>query len=75
MIVMYTRPGCSRCVDLKEILCSQGIEYVEYIIDGDVSREEVVERFPGVKMLPIVVLDSVLTDSDALIAKLKETKI
>lgn len=75
MIEMYTRAGCNRCVVLKEILRSKGVEYVEYTIDEDVSRDEVIAKFPGVTALPIVVHDSVLTDSDALISKLKETKI
>jgi len=75
MIDMYTRPGCSRCVVLKNFLRSQGVEYKEYIIDEDVTRDEVVAKFPGVTSLPIVVYKSVLTDSDALMLKLKETNI
>jgi len=72
MIEVYTRPGCSRCEVLKGILRGKSVEYVEYTIDEDVSRDYVLSKFPGVTALPIVVHDSVLTDSETLI-KLMET--
>lgn len=71
-IEVYTRAGCSRCVNLKEILRNKNVEFTEHIIGETVTREEVVERFPNIKMLPIVVCDSVLTDSDKLVNLIME---
>lgn len=74
-IEIYTRQGCSKCVVLKEILQSKNVEYTEHEIDKTVSRDEVVSKFPNVKMLPIVLVDSELSDSDTLVTLISENKV
>lgn len=55
MFSIYTRDGCSFCEKAKKLLNQNNIQYNEYSIGKNVLREEVLEKFPGVKMLPIVV--------------------
>jgi glutaredoxin len=74
-IEIYTRQGCSKCVVLKEILQNKNVEYTEHEIDKTVSREEVVSKFPNVKMLPIVLVNSELSDSDTLVTLISENKV
>lgn len=74
-IEIYTRQGCSQCVVLKEILQNQNVEYIEHEIDRTISRDEVISKFPSVKMLPIVIVDSVLTSSENLMTLIKENKV
>ena len=74
-IEVYTRPGCSRCVTLKETLKSINVGFAEYVIDENITRDEVVEKFPNCKMLPIVTMNSNLIDSDKLLSLLTEKKI
>ncbi len=59
MIELYTRPGCLYCDRAKSILRSVGANYVEHIIDVTISRQNVLELFPNVKSLPIVVINGV----------------
>jgi hypothetical protein len=62
-------------VVLKEILQNKNVEYTEHEIDKTVSREEVVSKFPNVKMLPIVLVNSELSDSDTLVTLISENKV
>lgn len=59
MIELYTRPGCLYCDRAKSILRSVGANYIEHIIDVNVSRKDVLELFPTAKSLPIVVINGV----------------
>lgn len=57
MIEMYTRPGCSYCTKAKTILHNLKLEYNEIVIGTHVNREQVIERFPNNKQLPIIVVN------------------
>ena len=74
-IEIYTRDGCNRCVNLKKILQKENVEYKEYVIGENISREQVLEKYPDAKMLPIVVYESVkLADGDQLVKIIMENK-
>lgn len=74
-IEIYTKTSCSRCVSLKNTLLKHDVEYTEYVIGENISREEVLEKYPDAKMLPIVVYKSVkLADSDQLVKIIMENK-
>ena len=55
MITIYTRDGCSFCDKAKSFMNENNIQYTEMSIGKNVQREEVIQKFPGVKILPIVV--------------------
>lgn len=74
-IEIYTRQGCSQCAELKEILQKQNVEYIEHEIDRTVTRDQVISKFPGVKMLPVILVDSVLVSSENLMTLIEEKKV
>ena len=55
MIVMYTTATCPRCVQLKQKLKAEGKEYIEMIVEKDVSREKFKEQYPNVRSFPHIV--------------------
>lgn len=55
MFSIYTRDGCSFCEKAKNLLNQNNLQYTEYSIGKNILREEVLQKFPGIKMLPIVV--------------------
>jgi glutaredoxin len=55
MFSVYTRNGCSFCEKAKNLLNQNNLQYVEYSIGKNILREEVLQKFPGIKMLPIIV--------------------
>lgn len=55
MFSVYTRDGCSFCEKAKNLLNQNNLQYTEYSIGKNILREEVLQKFPGIKMLPIVV--------------------
>lgn len=57
LIELYTKPGCSRCDQSKKFLREKSIPFTEIEVEKDVSREVVLDKFPGAKMLPVVVVD------------------
>ena len=56
-VELYTRDGCMFCDQAKLYLNKKQIEYHEYKIGIDVTRDSVIETFPGVKKLPIITID------------------
>lgn len=57
MIYVYTRDGCGYCKLAKELLEDRKIEYTELKIDHNITRDEVISKFPNVKTLPIILED------------------
>lgn len=55
MLTVYTKDNCRFCDLAKTLLETKGIEYRQYKIGTDVSREWIVETFPNVRTVPIVV--------------------
>ena len=55
MIVIYTTTTCPRCVQLKQKLKAEGKDYIEMIVEEDVSREKFKEQYPNVRSFPHVV--------------------
>lgn len=55
--VIYSRDNCIYCDRAKELLESANIEYTEYKIGRDLSREEFLEKFPNTRTVPQIYLD------------------
>lgn len=53
-VEIYGRDGCDACARIKDRLTSLGVGYREHKIDQDVTREHVMELFPGVSTLPVL---------------------
>jgi glutaredoxin 3 len=56
-IELYTKDGCGHCVHTKTTLRTKNLPFTEYNIPKDISREAVLEKFPGAKTLPVSVVD------------------
>jgi thioredoxin reductase (NADPH) len=57
-IEVYTKPDCSYCNLTKTFLEGNSIPFKEYKIGADVTRDEVVAKFPNARTVPIILLDS-----------------
>lgn len=55
MITIYTRDGCSFCDKAKQIMNENNMKYAEMIIGENIQREDVIQKFPNIKLLPIIV--------------------
>lgn len=62
MIEIYGREGCERCAQTKKTLTEKNLEFTEYGIGQDVTRESVVTAFPDQRQLPIIVRDGVVVE-------------
>ena len=54
---IYTRADCMWCEAAKKALEIFDEEYEEIKIGVDITREQVMEKFPGVKSIPIILVD------------------
>ena len=54
-IVVYSKENCPACVALKARLNKDGESFTEVVVGVDLSREDFLERFPQVRMMPHVV--------------------
>ena len=50
--VVYTKDNCAGCVALKARLTNEGEAFTEIKIGKDITREEFMEKFPMVRMVP-----------------------
>lgn len=60
MFTLYTRTNCLFCRQAKDLLRQKHLSFNEMIIDHDITREEVIEKFPNRKVLPIILVDDVV---------------
>lgn len=56
-VEVYTRMMCSHCDRVKKILNTHSIPFIEHKIDVEITIEQVKEKFPSAKMLPVIVVD------------------
>lgn len=56
--VIYTKSDCKWCVAAKEFLTNQLTSYEEIKIGEDISRDELLEKYPEAKTVPIIVIDN-----------------
>lgn len=59
-IQIYSLSNCSYCKRAKELLTINNLSYKELVVGVDISREDVVNKFPGRKELPIIEIDGQL---------------
>ncbi len=58
-VELYTRTTCSACTQTKKILVESNVPFIEYQLERDLKREDLLQRFPDAKKLPVVVVDGV----------------
>ena len=58
-IAVYTKTGCPSCVKAKNLLNNRSMAYDEVEIGKDITREEFMGLFPGVMMVPFIIIDEV----------------
>lgn len=58
MIDIYSKVGCTWCKAAKDLLDVNNIEYNEYVIGRDLTREEFLEKFPDAKTVPHILVDN-----------------
>jgi glutaredoxin len=56
-VVVYTKPGCPSCDHVKTYLRSKSISFDEMVVGRDITREELLERMPGIQTVPQVIID------------------
>lgn len=57
-VEIYTKMGCPYCVRAKRLLASKGVEPIEYDITmGGPKRAEMLERVPGARTVPQILID------------------
>lgn len=63
MFTVYSKPACPQCDQAKALLAATSTPYREIVVDVGqpkssdreyVSRDELLARFPGVRMLPLI---------------------
>ena len=61
-IELYTRhePPCVFCESAKLFLEGRDIDYTNHIIGEDITRYELLEKFPAIRTVPIVLIDGEL---------------
>jgi glutaredoxin len=57
LIEIYTRSECPLCETAKRMMMEGGITFKEYMLGVNISRDEVLKRFPESKTVPIIVVD------------------
>lgn len=51
---IYTNEGCIPCHQAKEKLIAANVEFKEFVIGRDITRDEVIQKFPNAKFTPVI---------------------
>lgn len=59
-VEIYSKFTCPYCVRAKQLLKSKGVKFQEYDITmGGPKRQEMVNRVPGARTVPQIIIDGV----------------
>ena len=57
-VEIYTKWGCPYCVAAKQLLDGKGVDYEDYDVTmGGPKRDEMLQRVPGARTVPQVLID------------------
>lgn len=59
-IVIYSKPDCPWCTKAKVYFAKHNLVYTEFMLGSDITREEIIEQFPQMKTMPIILIDDKL---------------
>lgn len=62
-VELFTRDTCQMCIMTKKMLVERNVPFVEHKVGHDIQREEILERFPQAKKLPVIVVDGIYIGS------------
>lgn len=57
-IIIYSKSPCVYCDKAKALLKKLDLEFIEYKMNIDISRDDLLEKFPEAKTMPIIVIDN-----------------
>jgi glutaredoxin len=57
-MIVYSKENCPACVALKARLKKDGEEFVEVVVGKDITREDFLQKFPQVRMMPHMVVEA-----------------
>ncbi|MEL6458263.1 MAG: glutaredoxin 3 [Cyanobacteria bacterium J06641_2] len=59
-VEIYTWSTCPFCIRAKGLLSKKGVEFIEYVIDGDQeAREKMAQRADGGRSVPQIFINDV----------------
>lgn len=53
MLTLITKESCPYCLKAKKALSERAIEYTERTLGKDISRDDVIRKYPTMKNIPI----------------------
>ena len=56
-VTIYSKDNCSYCTSAKMLLSSKGIQYNEFKLNEDFTRESLQQLFPSATTFPVIVVD------------------
>ena len=74
IVELYTKPSCPHCVRAKQILQNHNISYNEFEMGRNITREELKNKFPKAKYVPIIIVDDEQLDGVGSLQLLLEQK-
>jgi glutaredoxin 3 len=57
MIEIYTKKNCGACLEAKRLLDEAGYLYLQYTLDEQITKEQLMAKFPDAKTVPIIVIN------------------
>jgi glutaredoxin len=57
MIEIYSKPNCPYCDMAKNVVRGASLQFTEYVVGSDVTREEFLQKFPNSRTVPQIILN------------------
>lgn len=57
-ILIFSKDTCQWCDQAKNLMNLRGIEFEEVVIGKDIMVEQFIQKYPGVKSVPYIIIDN-----------------
>lgn len=57
LVEIYSRDTCGACQNAKKMLSEKNVPYVEYKVDVDITRDDLLKKFPNARSLPVIIFN------------------
>ena len=75
-VVVYTKDDCIWCTRAKALLTAKNIAFTAIHMPDDISRDDLLEKFPAARTMPIITIDDVwIGGFDKLNEKVKNNEL
>ena len=58
-VIIWSKERCHSCINAKNLLAENGLQYEERVLDQPWSKEQLLEKAPNARLVPQIFIDNI----------------